>query len=432
MSEYHYSARPAEELSARCHEIQTGLGLTEVPDFDNLRSIGMAVRLALHIRGLSVVKYDTLRMVATHFLGIPGAAVKSIVEILGEIEFVKIQSEGRTINAVVPNVPYYENMYSELGKFAVETGFNESEELALDMLCRLAKSPEKVDSLEAKIGAERTLFERALKLGREGSYLRVHRARGRDVVLSPTYFSENAEIFADMVAGKGSSEIKHLMKAIQAMQGVPLSVIEKNKEIAGIKLSADEIQLLKRLAQDGAVKPPSISTDHSGENFFLFTPTPAGAALSPTKRDVYEKAMAIVAAVRQGQYLSKEYAIRFPAALINALRTNMKLGKSSSEANQQYKQLVYMRVAHLIPTGGNRSELRIIDTPENREALEMAYQLVRSGVSSGAEVDDDARRALQKPHSYVESMVASGELMKRGVVELSQDQQLVMDDLFLK
>ncbi|GAB5561831.1 MAG: hypothetical protein SynsKO_34780 [Synoicihabitans sp.] len=432
MSESKYNNQPPEELSARCHEIQTGLGFTEVPEFDNLRSVGMAVRLALHIRGLATVNYETLRMVSTHYLGIPAVAVRSIVEILAEIEFVKIQSEGKTIKAVVPDVPYYETMYSTLGIFAAESGFNESEQLALDMLCRLSKSPEKVDTLESKIGADHGLFERALRLGQEGSYMRIHRARGRDIALSPTYFSENADIYADMVAGKGSGEIQHLMKAIQAMQGVPLSIIEKNREVAGIKLSVSEIQLLKRLAQDGAVKPPSISTSHAGENFFLFTPTPSGAALSPTKRDIYEKAMAIVAAVRQGQFLPQRYAIRYPSALINALRTNLKLGKSTSEASQQYKQLVHMRVAQLIPYGSNRSELRIIDTPENREALDMAYKLVSSGASSGAEVDDEARKALQNPHSYIESLVASGDLTKRETIELSQNQQLELDELFMR
>ncbi len=40
---------PSAELAARCHDIQTGLGLTEIPEFSHLRSIGMAVKLALHI-----------------------------------------------------------------------------------------------------------------------------------------------------------------------------------------------------------------------------------------------------------------------------------------------------------------------------------------------------------------------------------------------
>ncbi|HTU91171.1 MAG TPA: hypothetical protein VMF69_13920, partial [Gemmataceae bacterium] len=35
----------------------------------------------------------------------------------------------------------------------------------------------------------------------------------------------------------------------------------------------------------------------------------SGAALTATKRDIYEKAMAIVAAIRQGQFLPRQFAI---------------------------------------------------------------------------------------------------------------------------
>ena len=115
-----------------------------------------------------------------------------------------------------------------------------------------------------------------------------------DVALSPMYFSENAEIYADTVARAGSNQVKKLMNAVRAVQGIPLSIVQNQKEIAGVTLADDELGLLLRLAQDGAVKPPSITTSHAGENFFLFTPTPSGAALAPTKRDIYEKAMALV------------------------------------------------------------------------------------------------------------------------------------------
>jgi len=431
MSNFIYSTQAPEEISARCHEIQTGLGFTEVPDYDNLRIVGMTVRLALHIRGLPAVKFETLRMVGTHYLKIPSVSVKPIVEILADLEFVKIQTEGKTIKSILPNVPYYETMYSNIGTFASEVGFNEPEQLALDILCRLSKSPEKVNTLESKIGAEHKLFDRAIKLGREGAYLRIHRARGVDVALSPTYFSENAAIFADTVAGKGSKQLRRLMEAIKNMQGTPLSVIEKSKRLGGMDLYDHEINLLKRLAQNGAVKPPCISTEHAGENFFLFTPTPSGAALSPTKREVYEKAMAIVASVRQGQFLPQRYRIRHPSALVHKLKTDLRLGKSTSEANQQYKQLVHMRVAQLVPNGHGRSELHIIDAPENREALDIAYNLIDTGTTFGAEIDDDARRALQNPHEYIESHVASGELSKRHTIPLSQEQELVLDELFL-
>src|SRR5262245_35326719 len=173
-------SKPAE-VAARCHEIQTGLGLTEVPEFENLRAVGMAVRLALHIRGLPPVNYETLRLVATHFLGIPSVAVKGILEILAEVEFVKLQTEGKTIKAVIPNVPYYETLYSTLGGYAQQAGFNEAEELSVELLCRLSKAPEKVDTLKSKLGAEPELITRAFEVGTQGSYFRVHRSRGRDI-----------------------------------------------------------------------------------------------------------------------------------------------------------------------------------------------------------------------------------------------------------
>jgi hypothetical protein len=422
----------ASEIAARCHEIQTGLRMKEVPEFDNLRVVGMAVRLALHIRGLPAVNFETLKLVATHFLGIPSIGVKRIVETLAEVEFVKLVTEGKTIKAVVPTVPYYENLYEKLGDYAVETGFNEAEQLSIQLLCRLSKSPEKVDTLISTIGAEKKLIDRAVEVGTQGAYLRVHRSRGRQIALSPTYFSENAEIYADMVAGAGANQVQKLMKALRGAQGMPLSLIQKQKEIGGVKLADEEVGFLIRLAQDGAVKPPSIKTTHAGENYFLFTPTPAGAALAPTKRDIYEKAMAVVAAVRQGQFLSKRYSIRNPGGLIYTLKRDLKLSRATTEATQQYQNLVILRVAHLVDVGGGFRELRIIDTPENREALQIALALVDSGVASGVEVDRAAQEALQKDQAYVESLVASGQLQTRETVELTANQQMELEALFLK
>jgi hypothetical protein len=420
------------EIAARCHEIQTGLGMKEVPEFDNLRVIGMAVRLALHIRGLPAVNFETLKLVANHFLGIPSVGVKRIVETLAEVDFAKLVTEGKTIKAVVPTVPYYETLYEKLGDYAVDGGFNEAEQLSIALLCRLSKAPEKVDTLITTIGAEKKLLDRAVEVGKQGAYVRVHRSRGRNIAISPTYFSENAEIYADMVAGVGAKQVQKLLLALRGAQGVPLSLVQKNKEIAGVKLADEELSFLIRLAQDGAVKPPSIKTTHAGENFFLFTPTPAGAALAPTKREIYEKAMAIVAAVRQGQYLSRRYAIRNPGGLIYTLKRDLKLSKATTEATQQYRNLVLLRVARLVEVGGGYSELQIIDTPENREALQIALSLVDSGVPSGVEVDRAAQEALQRDHAYVESLVASGELQRRETVELTPDQQLELEALFLK
>lgn len=420
------------EFAARCHEIQVGLGTTEVPEFDQLTIIGMSVRLALHIRGLPAIPYEVLRLVGYHYLDISLRAIQTVVELLAEIEFVRLGTEGKSIKTILPNVPYYENLYETLGEYALDAGFNEAEQLSVDIVHRLAKSPQNLDSLRGKIGAENSLFKRSIMVGQEGSYLRLIRARGKDIVLAPTYFSENPEIFADIVAGGNADQIQKVMSAIRNMQGFPLSLLEKNNKIGEVTLSPDEVKMITRLAQDGAIRPPSISTKHAGENFFLFTPTPSGAALAPTKRDIYEKAMAIVAAVRQGQFLPNKYAIRSPGAILYTLKRDLKLKRSTTEAGQQYHNLVRLRVATLSDAGSGFKQLHIIDTEENKEALDIAYRLVDDGIAKGIEVDEDARHAIQQDQSYVESIVATGKLQKTKRIDLSEAQQQELELVFLK
>lgn len=432
ISTLNVSTEPSEnaQLAARCHDIQTGLGLTEIPEFSNLRSVGMAVKLALHIRGLPLVKYETLKLVSNFYLKIPTVAVESIVLLLAEVEFVKLQKEGRTIKAVLPVVPYYEEVYSGLGELGQDLGMSEPEQLSIDLLSRLAEAPQNIDSVEARLGVDRPLLDRALEIGGHGAYMSIYRRRGRDIVISPTFFSENADLYADLVAKSGAHEIKRILKLVRESQGMPLSIITKTKELGGTALSDPDIMLLTRLAQDGAVKPPSISTTYSGDNYFMFTPTPSGGKLAPTKREIYEKAMAIVSSIRQGQYLANKYAIRSPGAVMYTLKENLQLGKATTEATQQYQRLVHLRVAVLEDVGNGFSQLRIIDTEENREALKIAYSLVDTGNAAGTEVDDDARRALQQDHSFVESLVAAGELSKRQQVRLTQAQEIEFDKLF--
>jgi len=422
----------ATEIAARALEIQTGLGRTEIPEFEMLSVVGMAVRLALHIQGLPAIKYEILKLVANHYLEIPTVSVRRIVEVLADVEFVKLQAAGKTINIIVPNVPYYDEVYSGLGNFGKTEGFNEQEQLSIEILCRLAKSPENIDALRNSVGIEESTFKRALDVGQEGAYLRLHRTRGRDIALSPAFFSENADVFADMVAGTGANDVRMVLDALRKIQGIPLSLVEKQQEIAGIRLSNDQINLLKRLAQDGAVRPPSISTPHKGSNYFLFTPTPGDAGLAPTKREIYEKAMAIVAAIRQGQFLSRQYAIRSPGAVLYRLKNDLKLS-ATTETATQYKQLTVLRVAKLVQVGSSGFyELHIIDTPANREALQIAYDLVDSGVASGTEIDEDVKNLLQKDQEYVESQIASADLTKREKIALSPEQQHQLENLFYK
>jgi len=412
-----------EDLAARCHEIQVGLSQLEVPHFDTLPFIGMCVRLALHLQGLPPIPYEQVRLVATAFLDIPPTSVKRVILALAEIEFVRLAQEGSTIKTVVPDVPYYVNLYRRLGEYASSEGLNELEALTLDVVQRLSVSPQSLDAIRNKTNAEATAINTVFEIGSQGGYARVMRARGKDIAISPTYFSENAESFAQAVAKAGASSVQGVLQALQRHQGVPLSEVTRTAELGGSRLSGDQISLLQTLAGEGAVRPPSISTTHSGENFFLFTPTPHGGAMSPTKRPIFEKAMALVSSVRQGQYLAKAYRIKYPYALISSFAEKRFLNPNS-EALEQYRNVVHMGVATLARNAySGRATLKLIDTKENLEALDMAKALLSSGSVSGLEVDDEAKFALEKDQTYAESIIASNHLRARRKVPLSAELQ---------
>lgn len=60
-----------EEFASKCHDIQVSLGGADVPDYELIPKVGMMVNLSLHIRGLATVPYDLLRLVSSHYFGIP-------------------------------------------------------------------------------------------------------------------------------------------------------------------------------------------------------------------------------------------------------------------------------------------------------------------------------------------------------------------------
>lgn len=417
---------------ARCHEIQLATKGKEIARFETIPEIGMAVQLALHIRGLPTLEYERVKLVASTLLGIPRLSVDRIVELLAEIEFVRLQKTGRHIEKILPTVPYFDVLYSGIGEYlSNEMKLGEFENLTLEIVDRLANTPQNTDSLASAIGTDRKSFDASIELGEKGKFLISRRSRSKTILLNPSYFAENAEIFADHVAKCGAKGLSKTLDLVRKAQGWPLPLIEKTSEIAGTKISAEELSLLKRLAQDGMVKPPSITTTHAGQSSFIFTPTPSAMNLSPLRRDQYEKTLAIVSAVRQGQLLPNRFRIRNPSALLYKLKTELKLNPTS-DYGEQYQNLVHLRIAQLVKLPSGYQQLMIIDTPENREALKDAYALVHDGGTTASAIDDEAMKAMTGSQEYVDSLVSSQMLRDREVVKLTGETEHEITQLLLE
>lgn len=417
---------------ARCHEIQLAMKDKEVARFETIPEIGMAVQLALHIRGLPVIEYELLKLVATTLIGIPRLAVDRIVTLLDEVEFVRLSKDGKRIKAVLPTVPYFEELYEGLGEYLeTESKIDEFESLTLEIVDKLAGSPYNADALAGKLGADRKDFDSSIELGTKGRFLISTRHRSKDVLMNPTYFSENGDVFADHVAKCGAKTVQRTLELLKAAQGWPLSLIIKRGEIAGNAVSPDEIALLSRLAQDGIVKPPSIKTTHAGQSLFMFTPTPGHVNVSPLKREQYERALAIVSAVRQGELLPNKYRIRSPGAVLYTLKNELQLRPTSDYA-EQYQNLEHLRIARLEKLDNGYRQLKIVDTPENRESLNIAYQLVQGEKIPELLVDQEAIMAMGGTQEYVESLVSSRIMRDKGQVTLSEESGHEITQLLLE
>lgn len=402
----------SRETAEFAYDLHAGLSTLRVPEFDQLQIIGMAAALAVHIKGLGEIEYDVLRKVSDHYMSIPSFALPPVLDVLAEIEFIRIFKSGKTIDKSIPNIPIFENVYEGLGSYADrEINCNEHEQATVAILSSLYDAPRNKNSLYAKLGMDLQVFERCITLGSQSGIVAQHTARGKNILISPFYFADNLEGLADIVAGAGTPALQSTLKKVKDNQGWPLSLVESTGEIGGTKLSVTEAQLVRKLAAEGIVKPPTIKFGAKAKSF-LFTPKPGSTRLNAANREVYERAMALISAVRKGQLLPEAYRIRSPVRILESLRDSGFL-RSNSEARDQYQNLVVLRVAHLKQTSPGMWRLHINRTPENEAALKLAIELLRTGTMSNMEVDKEARIALSKGEEYIQSLISSTEMKKR-------------------
>lgn len=413
------------------HDIQVGLSRKSVPEFDQLPNVGFAGKLALNIKGLGEIDYQVLRQVADHFFDIPSAVLGGVVEILAEIEFIDLIKDGKTIKTVIPSIPNFSSVYDGLGQYIGTISLTEHEELAIAILSELKTKPEKRDALFNRLGAEQQPFKRVISVTNEGGLIIPKRAKGQDILISPYYFADGLDELARQAALGGAKSISKILELIKKAQGWPLSMIISKAEVNGTKLSASEIATLQELVADGVLKPPSLNVARTGQvEHFVFTPSPGAGRLTGASREIYERSMALVAAVRKGQLLPEAYRIWSPVALLSKLKSQKWIG-ASTEAAAQYSNLVSLRVGRLKKVKENWFRFELIDTPENITAVKDAIAMFQAGEPLSSGVNDEARIALQKDETYIQSLVAAGKLRESERPQLDEETRQQYEQLLL-
>lgn len=410
-------------------DVQTGLGPYDVVEFDWLRSVGMSTVLAVHLRGLGELEYELLRKVSHFYFDIPSIALKETLKILEEVGFIELITQRKSIKKVIPRVPQFSNIYADMTQFAEQETFNEFEQTTLAILCQLQNKPENKDKLLNQIGATSGVFDRCVQIAELGGLVSTHRSHGRSILVSPVYFGEGAERLSEIAASIGASEIEAVIEFIRANQGWPMSLLKTPAGADESRLSPPQIQMLDLLTQEGVLKPPTIKFANKEEHF-VFSPTPGTGRITPSNREIYERAMALVSAVRKGQLLPEQYRIKWPTAILEALKTRGYLN-ANSEARLQYQNLITMRVGSLREVRDNRWEFHIHKTEENKRAIELALSLVQSGGSSTMQINEEARLALTKDEKYINSIISRNEIKKRSSGNVDQEAKEQFDQMLL-
>lgn len=398
-----------KETAEYAFDLQVGLNGADVPEFDVARLIGNAAILAVNLRGLGEVDYTTLRLVAAHHFGIRSDIIDNVLKALDDLELIKLITTGSTIKTIIPDIPHFENVYSQVGEYTAAKSLNETEQLTLEVLSRLYANPLNKDALRNTLGADKVAFDTTLDIGMSSGLMIDQRARGRDMLASPLYFSGNLDGLIDVAARGDTPGLHKLLSAVAKSQGMPLSVIVAQSRIADVAISADEISLLKAMTEEGIIKPPSIRRPNKVEEQFIFTPAPGKTRMSAANREIYEKAMALAAAVRKGQLLPEEFRIKYPQALLSKLEEKKVIG-ATTEAAHQYQNLTTLGLGRLERAGSGFFQFRLIDVPENLEAVRIAKTLLRGERPEDLELDKGARLLLGQDESYVKSHLTSSKL----------------------
>lgn len=326
---------------------------------------------------------------------------------------VRLIESGKAILKVDPQVPFFDDVYQTLGNVTEEFSLTETEQAMVRIMSELFERPENKDRLLHRTGMDRGLMDRCLQIGEHSGLITHQRARGHSILLSPVYFADNAQGLADVIAKTGSDDFKQAMSILSQHQGWPLEMIVKQQAIAGKPLTPVQIELIQLLATDNMLKPPTIEIGSTSIPF-LFTPRPGTARLTPGKREVYERAMALLSAVRKGQLLPFAYPIRSPKRLLSSFLDNGYL-RSNTEAYRQYgKVAATHNIGYFEETkpGWHRFVLR--QTEENIEAVETAIALADGGdISVDMRTDAEARALLQKDDKFVRSVLGAKDMKAR-------------------
>ncbi|MBB3886907.1 hypothetical protein ABQE95_06825 [Xanthomonas campestris pv. campestris] len=354
-----------ETIGRRAQDVQSGLrdvsDLRVSATIPITRQIGMAVQLAVHIRGLDSIE----NIVGFHGfcsnLGISSDSLPTVLGTLEQIGWIRVVPNVYAPTRIEETIPYFQEIYGALGEQWSLRRPGELEQATMAIIDRLTVAPVPLETLATELGLKVADIQTVVDIGDLGGYLRQYDSpRDRVPILyAPLFTEENPETLLNFIAKNPGThqEIEAVFRAAKVHPGAPISALEKSSP------------LVVELVNGNILRAPAIVSS-GGAQSFAFAPFK-----TTQPRAILEKARIILACIRYGEGYSSITKISDPSAILRGLRERKMIGRTPhSNIQSQYAAAANMGVGWIEPENG-RYRFRLYDTEDNLAAVDLAIAM---------------------------------------------------------
>jgi hypothetical protein len=350
----------------------------------------MAADLAALVRERDLISdMEALETVAAAELDIPPTSFDSVLVMLENAGLVELTRLGARVTGLTSEVPAFRDLYPILGQAWRDQGPSQLEEEVLAVVDRLAHGPVPAESLVTITGIERSDVAAVLNLGTQTELIQRVPGVDGDILYSPFSAFENPALLSKLAEQHGSDRLLEEFAALRARQGLPVT--------------PDQHPLLYDALGRGLLMAPSVELPGGGQQPFATLPYTLDRDLLIGEKPVLDKALAIVACVRCGEEFGGFSSLPNPVAAVNKLLREGVLSPHSSH-ERQYRLLQHKGIIAFGPDpvpGGRWVVPKLIDTSDNRKALEVARDLLLTGESMAGRTLEDASVLLAANGQYL-------------------------------
>jgi hypothetical protein len=358
--------------SLRAHDVHQGLQAAQIDrssglvgeELEATQLVGMAAALATGIKGIDYVADAVeLKKIASQQYDIPTLTFPLVVELLEEAEmFRRVErGTGKQIKSFYENVPEdFDRVYASLDEVYQAQKPGEIDQALLESVDRLSMGPVPVSDLPVDADAR----SRVLLVADAAEAIKVIGVDGEEVAYSPYFAYEHPEEMGEVLKKADVDEVRAAFQRARKYQGLPVDTDQNADVMTG-------------LIGAGLMAGPHLEDPRGAIRIFAMAPYGLPPQLLTYEKPLLDKAMAIVAAVRMGQHWGGVTGILYPVAILRRLLEPGRWVSKHSSTERQYSVLQQLGVVRF--EGASRKAMQLIDSADNRRAVQIAIDLIQHG-----------------------------------------------------